>query len=86
MYGFVVLLFQLCYSNFVVLINMHSVVGIYLPMVVSCLRYIHDCIPCNGININAFQRYHFVPKGVVVDLLVNVKEGMTCKVLTTSLE
>jgi hypothetical protein len=75
-----------CCSNIVLLICTHFGVGVYLPTVVSCPRYTHDCIPCYGANINAFQYYHFVSKGIVVDLPLNIKKAVALEVLTTFLE
>jgi hypothetical protein len=68
------------------LITMHSVIGIHLPHIETHPRNTHDCIPCYGANINAFQRYHFVPEAVVVDLPVNVEKAVALEVLTTFLE
>jgi hypothetical protein len=68
------------------MIRMQSVVCVHLPSVISRSRYFHDCIPCNGANINALQRYHFVPMGIVVDLLVNIKKVVALEILTTLLE
>jgi hypothetical protein len=63
-----------------------SVVCVHLPSVISCSRYSYDCIPCTGANINTFQRYHFVPMGIEVDLPVNVKKAVTLEILTTVME
>jgi hypothetical protein len=77
---------RFCHSNIAVLISTHSIIGIHLPLVVNIPRNTRDFIPCFGVNINAFQRYHFVLKGVVVDLLVNVKKAVALKELSTFLE
>jgi hypothetical protein len=68
------------------MINTYSIVGIHLPKIVSCPKYIHDCIPCNEANINAFQHYCFVSKEVMVELLMNIKEEVALEVLTTFLK
>jgi hypothetical protein len=68
------------------MISPHSVVGICFPMILSSSEYTHDCIPCNGANINAFQHYHFVPKGIIVDLPMNVKQAVALEVFSTFLE
>jgi hypothetical protein len=68
------------------MIRTQSVVCIHLPSVISRSRYTHDCIPRNEANINALQRYHFVPMGIVVDLLVIVKKAVALEILTALLE
>jgi hypothetical protein len=69
-----------------VMISNNFVASILLPVVVCHLKYTHDCIPCNGTHINAFLRNHFISKGIMVDLLVNVKEEVVIEVLITYLE
>jgi hypothetical protein len=73
-------------SSIAVMIRTQSVVCIYLPLVISRSRYIHDCIPRNGANINALQHYYFVSTGIVVDLPVNVKKAVALEILTSLLE
>jgi hypothetical protein len=77
---------QLYRSSVAVMLCTQSVVCVHLPSVISCSRYSHDCIPCNGANINALQHYHFVPMGIEVDLPVNVKKAVTLEILTTLVE
>ena len=73
-------------SNVAVMLYTQSVVCVHLPLIISCSRYSHDCIPCNGANINNLQCYHFVPMGIEVDLPVNVKKAVTLEILTTFVE
>ena len=73
-------------SSIAMMLCTQSVVCVHLPSVISCSRYSHDCIPCNGANINTFQRYHFVPMGIEVDLLVDIKKAVTLEILSTLVE
>jgi hypothetical protein len=73
-------------SSVAVMLCMQSIVCVHLPSVISCSRYSHDCIPCNGANINALQHNHFVPMGIEVDLPVNIKKAVTLEILTTLVE
>jgi hypothetical protein len=77
---------RFCTSSIVVLISTHSIIGIHLPLVESHPRNTHDCLPCYRANINAFQSYHFVLEGVVVDLPMNNEKAVALKVLITFLE
>ena len=81
MYGFAALLFYHCCDE------LHAFHCWRLPSNNSkSPKYTHDFIPCNGANINEFQRYHFVPRGVIVNLLVNIKKVVALEVLSTFLE
>jgi hypothetical protein len=75
---------RFCLSNIAVLINMHSIIGVHLLPIESCPRNTHNCIPCYGANINAFQGSH--RRSQRYHLPVNVKKAVALEVLTTFLE